>query len=93
MARMLEQFPDVVDRGDTKYPWSEWANGHPWELEAGKDFDTKINSFRQTCAKLAQRRSLKFRSAVRREGGKELLIVQFTDETKTPGRRRATRTS
>lgn len=91
MARMLEEFPETIERQDGKYPWSDWANGQPWELEQGVDFNTKVTSFRQTCAKVAQRRGQESpRTAIRREGDKTFLIVQF--KTEQPGRRRTTRT-
>lgn len=90
MARMLQEFPEVIERQDGKYPWSEWANGKPWQLEQGVDFDTKIGSFRQTCAKLALRRGHKKtpRTAVLVEDGKTFLVVQFFPNDTKPGRRR-----
>jgi hypothetical protein len=94
MARVLEQFSEITGRRDGKYPWSGdngWANGHVWELEQGSDFDTRISSFRQTCAKLAARRGHPKppRTQVVERDGKTYLEVQFyPNNTTTPGRRR-----
>lgn len=99
MARMLDAFPENLQSRDGKYPWSGpegWANGNVWELEEGVDFDTKINSFRQTAAKVAHRQEhLKSpRTAVRIDGKKKFLVIQFfpNNDNQQPGRRRAKRT-
>lgn len=90
MARPLEVFPENIEREDGKYPWRDWTDGRPWELEQGVDFETKVSSMRQTCKKLADRRGMKLRTASRQDGDKMFLIVQFEDQTRpAPGRRRA----
>lgn len=78
MARRLEEFPTIIDRGDGKYPWSEWTDGSPWELVQGEDFKIKVSSMRQTAAKLAERRGLNLKTATRNVDGKRTLVVQFT---------------
>ena len=39
MAKELKNFPwETKARGNKKHPWSQWANGKPWQLTKGVDF-------------------------------------------------------
>lgn len=48
MARELETFewPTLGQRPGRaqKYPWDQWLNGKPWELEHGTDYTCKTTS-------------------------------------------------
>lgn len=91
MARRIDEF-SPVQRGDGKYPWSDWTDGNIWELKRGDDFDSSLASMRQTCKKVADRRGLKLETRTRKDARHEFLQIQFVDPTNTQRRSGGART-
>ena len=75
MAKELDVFPGGPTRG--KYPWEDWLNGNPWELEPGEDFDIDLASMRAVASRAAKHAGKKLRSRVlHREGKPDALVIQ-----------------
>lgn len=48
-----------------KYPWNKWANGRPWRVIHGKDFDCTIEGFRSAIYQYGRRANRGVRVAVK----------------------------
>lgn len=78
MAKQLEEFPEISRPGrPDKYPWDEWFNGKPWQLDSGEDFEAelKIDSFRATAKSAAKKRNGTIKTAVVNDG--KSIVIQF----------------
>ena len=74
MAQRLDSFP--TSNGASRYPWSEWLDGNPWELRPGDDFAARMSTFRAMAKRQAERRGGRIRTKTLTDGT-EGLIVQF----------------
>lgn len=72
MARELEAFPEK--HGNSKYDWTQWLNGRPWQLVQGEDFDIPLGSFRTSAIQAAKERGGKVRTS---KTGENTLVIQF----------------
>ena len=83
MARKLEKFPtDLLSRTTSTYPWHEWLDGDPWELEYGVDYVIKSKSLRTTAQQAARSRHGRLR-CVELDDGKRM-IIQFLPHQSAP---------
>lgn len=80
MARQLEVFPSF--RSEPRYPWDEWLDGSVWELEVGRDFTSKVPTFRANAQIQARKRGGAIRTRLLEDGHTRRLVVQF----RRPGR-------
>ena len=81
MARVISSFPEGARGRPTKYPWTTWLDGNPWELKPGEDFHTSVWSFRSALTRQAQKAGLKARTAVtNNDAGERVLVVQAYKE-------------
>jgi hypothetical protein len=75
MARQLEVFPSP--RSEARYPWDKWLDGSVWELEAGRDFTSKIPTFRANAQLQARKRGGGVRTRLLDDGQVTHLVMQF----------------
>lgn len=75
MAEQLDSFTFPTHGRPYKYEWKAWANGKPWRLVSGKDFDVSCETMRTNARTYAAKHSLKVRTAVTDEG--TTLVIQF----------------
>ena len=75
MARKLDEFPSL--RSESRYPWGEWLDGSVWELEQGRDFSSKVPTFRANAQTQARKRGGKVRSRLFQNGDSTRLVIQF----------------
>jgi hypothetical protein len=75
MAKQLDEFPEGLGVGrPSKYPWADWLNTKPWELEAGTDFSVELESFRMTAKAAAKSRNGTLKAAKLDD---KRLVIQF----------------
>lgn len=82
MADRIEHFPKEERPQARRYPWREWADGSPWRLVRGEDYDQETDQFRNRFFSKAKQLGLKVRTTkmTEKNGGPpnpEVLVVQF----------------
>jgi hypothetical protein len=79
MAKVLKSFTfETRARGGfaSKYPWQEWMDGRIHQLEAGKDFNGKAQTFRYLAVKQAKRLGKTLNFALIKKGeGKDAVVT------------------
>jgi hypothetical protein len=75
MAKRLEVFPSF--RSEPRYPWDEWLDGSVWELEQGRDFTSKVPTFRANAQTQARKRGGAIRTRLLDNGQVAHLVIQF----------------
>jgi hypothetical protein len=79
MAKVLKSFTfETRARGGfaSKYPWQEWMDGRIHQLEAGKDFNGKAQTFRYLAAKQAKKLGKTLNFALIKKGeGKDAVVT------------------
>lgn len=89
MARELDSFEDArksLRRAERKYPWSQWANGKPWEVVHGTDFECGPDSF--VAILRAKARTLTMKVRIRRgfdDNDTAVIAFQFFKPTSDEG--------
>jgi hypothetical protein len=80
MARKLDTFPGLAQaRGQRRYPWGEWADGSPWEIRRGEDYDVATENMRVNLHMRADSLRRKVRTRKFNDERGEGLIFQFAD--------------
>lgn len=82
MADRIEHFPAEERPQARRYPWDEWADGCPWRLVRGEDYDQETDQFRNRCFSKAKQLGLKVRTTkmIERNGvplDREILVIEF----------------
>jgi hypothetical protein len=73
MAKKLDSF----SFGE-KYPWDEWLDGSPWQIEDGDVSGSNLRTFVGTARSQAAKRNMKLRSRSTSDG--EAVIIQAYTE-------------
>jgi hypothetical protein len=89
MARTLDSFPDDAEQAPRgRYPWNQWLDGNPWELEKGtpeevkagtKDFHVAPKSFTSAAKQAARTKGGTIRTAPKGDA----VVIQFVAERTT----------
>jgi hypothetical protein len=84
MAHRLDAFPgDAQVPSPRKYPWDEWADGSPWEIRRGEDYDVTTENMRVNLHMKAESLLRKVRTRKFHDGRGEGLIFQFVESEET----------
>jgi hypothetical protein len=76
MARVLSTFPAATTL-QRRYPWDEWLDGQPWELDEHEDFKCKPNTLRANAQIQAKRRGGRVRTRLLTRDGRIVIVMQF----------------
>ena len=79
MARKLDVFPSLSS--EPRYPWDEWLDGSVWELEKGRDFNSKVPTFRANAQTQARKRGRSVRTRLLDDGHVTRLVIHFRKAT------------
>jgi hypothetical protein len=84
MARRLRAFPRPHGRSQRKYPWRNWADGKPWEIRQGDDYDVTTENMRVNLHMKADTLCRKVQTRKISDDRGEGLVFQFleSDEMK-----------
>lgn len=67
MAKRLDKMPKRTRDKHldlSKYPWTEWCDGTPWEIERGVDFTCTMTSMTVTLHRFAEAQGLIVQTSV-----------------------------
>ena len=80
MARTLKAFSwehaTRKEKGESKYPWNEWADGQVWKLTRGRDFKCQVTSMQVATSVQAKKMYLKARTRI---VDQSTIVIQFSD--------------
>lgn len=91
MARRLASFGEPGHGHARRYPWAEWADGTPWEIRRGEDYDVATENMRVNFHMKAKQLGCKVRTRKFTHPDGEGLIFQFLDVEKGKGMASRTR--
>lgn len=77
MARRVTSFGYRSGDAGRKYPWPEWADGSPWEIRRGEDYDVATENMRVNLHMKAKQLACKVQTRKITGSGGEGLIFQF----------------
>ena len=85
MAHRLASFDELGQGQPRRYPWAEWADGSPWEIRRGEDYDIATENMRVNFHMKAKQLGSKVRTRKVTDPNGEGLIFQFLGEMEGNG--------
>jgi len=85
MANRLASFDELGQGQTRRYAWAEWADGTPWEIRRGEDYDVATENMRVNFHMKAKQLGCKVRTRKFTDPKGEGLIFQFLDVEKGKG--------
>jgi hypothetical protein len=76
MARRVASFDGRSEEG-RRYPWSEWADGSPWEIRRGEDYDVATENMRVALHMKGKQLACKVQTRKFTDDAGEGLVFQF----------------
>jgi hypothetical protein len=77
MAHRLTSFDESSQGRTRKYPWAEWADGKPWEIRRGEDYDVATENMRVNFHMKGKQLGCKVRTRKFTDPDGEGLVFQF----------------
>lgn len=76
MAEQLPTYKFPTRGRPHKYTWNAWADGNPWKLVKGSDFEVATKTMQANARVYAKKNNLRASTAIIENGN--ALIVQFS---------------
>jgi hypothetical protein len=83
MAHRLDSFDESV-QAPRRYPWNEWADGAPWQIRRGEDYDVATENMRVSLHMRAKQMGCKVQTRKVADSAGEGLVFQFLPQRMDP---------